>query len=127
MPIPDPYANEPTAEVDLDHYRNWLVAKDAVMKWQKEVKRLEELLGKQMGDASAGTVNGTKVITHRPQKNYAAAALRRDYPDLTAHFVKKTVVDEFQVDDFVAAHPDIAEPYRVRAFRMVVNADDDTM
>lgn len=127
MSIPDPYANEPTAEVDRDHYLAWVKAKDAAARWHKEADRIEQLLKKSLADAHAGTLNGVKVLTNRPQKNYAAAAIRRDYPDLAQHFLQRVVKEEFQVDDFAAAHPDIAEAYRIRSFRMVVGANDNTV
>lgn len=127
MPIPDPYANEPTAEVDAYNYTKWCEAMDAASKWHKEADRIRELLEKQLSGAHAGTVNGKKVLTNRPQRKYAGAAIRRAYPDVAEHFIKKVVLDEFQVDDFVSAHPDLAEPYRIRSFRMVVDPGDDTL
>lgn len=119
MPLPDPYADEPTTELDPDYVKLWREAQAAEKAWEKEAARLRGILEEQLGDAHAGTVNGEKVVTNRPQKNYAGQALRKAYPDLAEHFLKRVVTEEFQVNDFAHAHPDLAEPYRVRSFRNV--------
>jgi hypothetical protein len=127
MGIPDPYLNEPTMEVDQDLYQEWVNAQKNASGWEREARRLRELLEKQGAGAHALTVNRVKVITNRPQANYAAAAIKRDYPDLVEHFTKSVLKDEFQVNDFARAHPEIAEQYRVRSFRLVVNPGDDAV
>ena len=119
MPIPDPHAEEPTVEVDPDYYKNWREAQQAEALWHDEVLRLRAILEKQIGDAYAGTINGDKVITYRPERRYATRSIQRDHPDLTQHFMKRVVVEEFQTDDFIHAHPEIAEKYRIRSFRGV--------
>jgi hypothetical protein len=117
VPLPDPYADEPTAELDPDYVKLWREAEAAKKAWEKEAGRLRGILEDQLGHAHAGTINGEKVIYYRPQKNYAGQAIRRAYPELTEHFLKRVVVEEFQAEEFARAHPDLAEPYRVRSFR----------
>jgi len=117
MPIPDPYADEPTAELDRDLWKRYLEAVDAVEKWTKELDRRRKRLEEQIGRAHAGTVDGVKVIFWRPTATYATAALLKAYPDLTAHFFKRVFRDEFQMSDFAGSHPEIAEQYRSRSFR----------
>ncbi len=119
MPLPDPHANEPVVELDPDLYKLYLEAVDAVDRWTKELNRRRKRLEEQIGDAYAGTIEGLKVITYRPTATFATTRLVKDYPDLTAHFFKKVFRDEFQTEDFVKAHPDIAEQYQSRSFRRV--------
>lgn len=119
MPVPDPHANEPTVEVHRDTWKLYQEATDAVVAWTKERDRLKVQLQDELGDAYAATVDGKKVATFRPQDNWATAALRKDYPDLTDHFMRHRVHVELDVEAFAAQHPDIAEKYRVRSFRSV--------
>lgn len=116
MAIPDPYANEPTTEVDPDLYEQYQKAKIAVKLWTEQLEDLKRKLQDSLGDAHAGTVDGRKVVSYRPQDRYASARIIKDYPDLVTHYFRITAKQEFQVDHFVSQHPDIAEQYRIRAF-----------
>lgn len=119
MPLPDKHANEPVIEIDPDLFHKFGEAKVAVAAWTAEMERLKKLILAQAGDAYALTVGGEKVLTHRPQVNYADARLRKDYPDLTEHFMTMKVETVFDVEAFAAHHPEIAEKYRVRALKEV--------
>lgn len=119
MPLPDPYWNESAVELDPETYKLWLKAKEAAEGWEKEAGRLRDLLAEQLGNAHAGLLNGEKVVTYRPTARYAEARLKTAYPDLVQHFMRKRQVDFFDVALFAAKHPDIAEQYRSRSFRMV--------
>ena len=116
MPLPDPHAGEKTQELDRLLFLEYLEAKRAVAGWEKELKRRKELLIKQLGDATAGTLDGEKVVAYRPKSQYAVGRLIKDYPDLTAHFFKHKINQVFDVEAFSAQHEQIAEQYRVRAF-----------
>jgi hypothetical protein len=113
MPLPDPYANEPTVEVDPDIVMLFHEAKLAEKAWKDEADRLYKRIVEQLGDASAGTIDGVKVLSYRPKSSYAEGRLQKDYPDLTDHFREYKSV--FNVQAFAQAHPEIAERYRVRA------------
>jgi len=117
MPLPDPYANEPTADVDPHTYRLFMEAQDAIKQWEKEAARLKELLIKEIGDAHAGLVDGHKLIYYRPTDRWAEARLIKDNPDLVQHYIKPKVTDTFDMNSFMSSHPDIADKYRVRSFR----------
>jgi hypothetical protein len=123
MPLPDRHANEPTVELDQDLYKYYLEAVDAVDRWEKELKRRRARLEEQLGANFAGTVNGVKVITYRPTAKYAEARLIKDFPDLTSHFFRTVVKEEFQIQDFATSHPEIADQYRTRSFRRVGEED----
>lgn len=119
MALPDPYAHEPTKELNPDKVRLFKAARDAVAKWTAELERLKKELQAELDGAHAGTVDGVKVVTYRPQDRYAVARLVKDNPDITEHFWKHEVVRQFDVDTFTAQHPEIADAYRIRAFNEV--------
>lgn len=114
-PLPDPHAGEPTREVNPDLVARLDAAKDAVKSWTAEVVRLSTRLREEMGDAYAATVGGIKVYSYRPQDNYAVARLRKDYPELTEHFLKHEMTVSLDIALFARAHPEIAEQYRIKA------------
>lgn len=119
MPLPDPHAGEPTAEVNPDTVKLLDEAKRAAKAWTEEVNRLAARLRFEMGDAFAATVGGEKVYTYRPQDKYAVARLRQDYPDLTEHFLKHEMTVTLDIAAFAQRHPEIADQYRVRALNRV--------
>lgn len=119
MSTPEPYAGEPTQEIDRTIFMKWQEAKRNAEAWEHEAKRLRAHLESMLGDAFAATIDGVKVLTYRPGAKYATAAIRRDYPDLTQHFIISRLVDDLDMDRFAAQHPEIAERYRVRSFREV--------
>lgn len=116
MALPDPYANEPVAELDPDLVRAYQEAKLAVKMWTEELERLKEKLKASLGDAHAGLVGDKKLIAYRPQDKFATSRLVRDYPDLAENFYAMQVERVLQLDEFRRQHPDIVEQYRVRAF-----------
>lgn len=116
MPLPDPYENEMTVELDPDKVQLLNEAKDAIRKWTAHYNRLKQELMATLGAAHAGTVNGEKVVYYRPKDQYAITRLEADYADLVQHFQRMEVKEVLDVEAFRAAHPDILERYRVRAF-----------
>ena len=117
----DPHADESTAELDPVTYQDYMNARDAVMSWTAEAERLKALLDQQLGDAYAGTINGRKLVTHRPESRYRVSQLERDYPELTQHYLKERLVTELDMDTFAKVHPEIAEQYRTRSFRTLAD------
>lgn len=116
MPLPDPHEHEMTVELDRDKVKLLAEAKVAILKWTKYYNRLKRELMDALGDATAGTVDGSKVIYYRPKDQYAITRLEQDYPDLVAHFQRMEVKETLDVEAFAARHSDILEKYRVRAF-----------
>jgi hypothetical protein len=119
MALPDKHKDEPTTEVSADAYTKWVEAKNNAVQWGKVAAAYRTLLEQQMGDAFAATVDGIKVLTHRPADTYATARIQKDHPQLTQHFLRHEMVETFDVQKFAAAYPEIAEKYRVRSFREV--------
>lgn len=116
MPLPDPHAGEMTTEINSDLWKQYEEALVTLKEWTEYVTKLKQMILAQLDDAYAGTVNGEKVVAHRPKDQYAISRLRQDYPDLTERFLKWHTEEIFNEEAFVAAHPEIADKYRVRAF-----------
>lgn len=123
MSTPAPYADEPTQEIDRAIFARWQEARSNADAWAKEALRLRTHLESMLGDAFAATIDGRKVLTYRPGQKYATAAIRRDFPDLTQHFMTTKLEEVLDMDRFLAAHAEIAERYRVRSFREVDSAE----
>lgn len=119
MPLPDPHAHEMTVELDENLFARWKTAKGNTEAWDRETKRLRDLLEKQLGDAFAGTVEGEKVLTYRPSQKWAVERIRTDHPDLSRHFMRTKETEYFDIESFVRMYPEVADLYRVRQFRLV--------
>ena len=57
MPLPDPHANESTAELDRDVFKLWQEAKAAEKAWEAEAERLKKKIVADLGEAFAGTID----------------------------------------------------------------------
>lgn len=119
MPLPDPHANEPTTEVNEDLYQNWVQAQAFANGWQERADEFKKMLMEQVGNTFAGTVNGVKVFTYRPENRYATSRLLREQEPLARHFMRQVLKEELDVQAFHQHHPDVVDLYRIRSFREV--------
>ncbi len=115
----DPHADEPKVQLDPVTYREYLQAASNADAWKKEAERLKAILDEQIGDAYAGVVDDEKVITHRPEQRWRLAALVKDYPDITQHYIITEVNRVLDIAAFRKVHPDIADKYQSRSFRLI--------
>lgn len=118
MALPEPKPDESVIEVDRDNYKLLTEARAAIKAWTEEAERLKKKIQEQMGDATAGTVDGRLVTTWRPKETWREAALIKDYPDLTQHYFVTRVDTVFDMGQFRAVHPEIAEKYQSRVFEI---------
>lgn len=119
MTLPDKHADESTAEIDKGLWQLYLDARRAEEGWRKIAEGYREQIMQTLGSSFAITVDGVKVATNRPGKNYATARLMADYPELTKHYMRHTMKEELDIELFASSHPDVAEQYRIRSFREV--------
>ena len=117
MPLPDPYAGEPTTELDPDKVTLWLNAQDAADRWQEHADALKRELMENMGGAHAGLVNGKKVITYRPSDKWATSRIIGEYPEIANHYMVERSIVQLDVEAMRRAHPEIVDRYQVRQFR----------
>jgi hypothetical protein len=115
MTLPKLRPDDVAVEVDEDIRKLIDRAQDAIKQWSAELEQLKNKLKDQMGDATVATVNGQLVATWRPKATWRTSDLRRDYPDLTDHYMVTDTVTKFDVERFAAVHPDVAEKYQTRA------------
>jgi hypothetical protein len=112
----DPHRNESTTELEKSIWLQYLEAKANADAWEKVAQDLRQSLVVQLGDAYAGTVDGRKVVTHRPKNAYAVSRLEKEHYDLVQHFQEAKVTYVTDVARFAKAYPEIAEQYRTRSF-----------
>jgi hypothetical protein len=113
----DPHQAEQTVELDPLLWTLYQQAQINADGWQLEADKLKAKVIAQIGDAYAATVDGIKVAYYRPTAKYAESRLVADNPDLVQHFMKWQRKEIFDLEAFMAQHPDVAERYRVRSFR----------
>jgi len=124
MPLPDPYAEEPAVQVNEDLYRHWRELELFALQYAKAAEAAKALLIQQMADAHAGLIGDVKVVTNRPTKRYATARIMTEREDLAQHFMREVSRKELDLEAFRIRHPEIAEKYRVRSFRVVGGSDE---
>jgi hypothetical protein len=117
MPVPGPHDDEFTVELEPDLWRRYREAVANSVGWKRVAEDLRSELEARLGQATAGTVEGKKVVYYRPADNWAVARIKADYPDLAAHFIRLKEQEVFDIEGFRANHPDIADKYQVRSFR----------
>jgi hypothetical protein len=119
MPLPDKYADEVTFAIEDVLWSHRQRCLENLRHWRQMLDEAEEAIREQMApsNATAVTVDGKKVAYYRPQNTYATKRLQEDYPELTGHYIRSMARDELDMAAFAAAHPEIAEKYRVRAFK----------
>ena len=125
MAVPGKHDDEPCTEVQGDLYADWLHARMQARIWDAKKKELEGRLLAQMGPATGGTVAGRLVCTYRYKDHYAVAALVRDNPALTEHYMKEYTTSRLDIDTFALVHPDIARKYQVREFRVAGSTEEE--
>lgn len=118
MPLPDPYRDEPATQLDADDYASWRAAQEAANAWQKIADQRKERLIKALGNNHAGMIGDEKVLTYRYTSSYATARLVKENESLAQHFYRQETKDVFNMEEFRSRHPEIAEKYRVRQFRV---------
>ena len=119
MPLPDKYEEEPAVQVSAEMFEEWTEVTARIVKLQAYADDLKAALIKQVGDAHAGKVGDKKVVTHRPENRWATARIIKERGDLAQHFMRQVTKEEFDLEAFRARHPEVAEEYRIRSFRLV--------
>lgn len=125
MGVPKKHDDEPRTEVQGDLYADWAHAKAQAKIWEIKAKELEAKLLAQMGSATGGMVGGRLVCTYRYKNSYAVAALVRDNPALTEHYMKEYTTNRLDIDTFALVHPEIARKYQVREFKQAGTVEEE--
>lgn len=119
MPVPTPHDQEKSVEIPGGLFKSYQEARKNREDWERHEQYYREKIEAILGDARAGTVGGVKVVTYRPSEKWSTVGIRKAHPEISAHFVVTRTIEDFDMSAFVAHHPDLAEPFRSRSFRMV--------
>lgn len=122
MALPDKYEAEDVVEIPAELYAKLTEANSNVDGWTRIRDGYKKMVQTLLGKANAGMVDGVKVITYRPSNKWAEARIVKDHPDLAEHFMTTRMSIVFDMEAFRLRHPEIAEAYRVRQFRV---SDED--
>lgn len=122
MALPDKYEAEDVVEIPAELYAKLTEANSNVDGWTRIRDGYKKMVQTLLGKASAGMVDGQKVITYRPSNKWAESRIIKDHPDLAHHFMTTKTQVVFDMEAFKLRHPEIAEAYRIRQFRV---SDDD--
>jgi len=117
MPVPGPHDDEFTVELDEDTWVSYRKAISHAAAWKAIADALREKLEASLGEATAGILDGKKVLYYRPAEKWAEARIIKDYPELAQHFIRVKEQHVFDIEAFRLAHPGIADKYQVRSFR----------
>lgn len=96
-------------------YREMRDNRDAL---DKQISKLEQELREAVGDATEATIFGETVVTNKPVNTFRAKEFAADNPVLFKEFTRPVLKDEFDVDAFKAAHPNLFTQYQSRQFRV---------
>lgn len=118
MAVPGKHDDEPRTEIQGDLYADWMDARDQENRWKIRATELRAELQRQLGTNTGGLVNGKLMVTYRYKETYAIAALIRDNPALTEHYMKEQTTSVLDIDTFALVHPEVAQRYRVRELRL---------
>lgn len=96
-------------------YREMRDNRDAL---DKQIDKLEQELREAVGDAHEATIFGEVVVTNKPVNTFRTKEFSNDNPVLFKEFTKPVLKDEFDVEAFKAAHPNLFTQYQSRQFRV---------
>lgn len=118
MPV-DPHADEPIAELDPVKWALYVELLKAMEAGKQRLEALRKEFEEAIGPAYAGVVDGKKVITYRPrQGTYNTTLLRKEYGELTQHFMREETKDVLDMELFAKAYPEYAAKYQTRDFKV---------
>lgn len=118
MPV-DPHADEPTAELDPVKWALYVELLKAMEAGEQRLEDLRKEFEEAIGQAHAGVVDGKKVITFRPRTgSYNTTLLKKEYGELTQHFMHPVTRDALDMELFARAYPEYAAKYQTRDFKV---------
>lgn len=107
--------------VDLDEYlpvlEAWYEATLEIKDLQAKIDQYKALLGKIMGDATIGRVDGQPVVTFRPIESFNSSDFRKKYPDTYRFFVHEVTEKRFDKDLLRRTRPELWEEFQTRPMK----------
>jgi hypothetical protein len=85
--------------------------------WSKRRDKLRAEIEEVMGDATIGTIDGSKVVVYEPVERFRGAEFRKLYPDTYQFYTREVTKTQFDEEWFRASRPDLYEQFRVRPLK----------
>lgn len=118
MPV-DEHADEPTVELDPVKWALYVELLKAMEAGKQRLESLRKEFEVAIGAAHAGKVGDKKVITYRPRTGtYNTTLLKKEYGELTQHFMREETKDVLDMELFAKAYPEYAAKYQTRDFKV---------
>jgi hypothetical protein len=120
-----PLRPTPTARtrVDLAEHRQLLADLATVEEQEKQIQALKaELrakLKKIIGEGGEGILDGRPIYAYVATEGFAAAKLKKDYPDFYDHYCKTQMQTVLDVDRLARELPELYAAYQVRSLMPV--------
>jgi len=113
---------KPEAEtVALDDYvpvlEAWYVASQKIKELNAEIAKYKALLGKVMGAATCGTVDGQKAVDFEPIENFNGTEFSKMYPDTHRFYHREVTKKVFDKEWLRADRPDLWEQFQSRPMK----------
>lgn len=107
--------------VALDDYvpvlEAWYAANQKKKELDVEIAKYKALLGKVMGTATVGTVDGVKAVDYEPIENFNGTAFSRQYPDTHRFYHRDVTKKVFDKEWLKADRPDLWEQFQSRPMK----------
>jgi activator of HSP90 ATPase len=95
---------------------------DQIRKWEAERAQARAEMAKILGDAEAATIAGKVVIHFEWINKMRTKELQKDHPDLYRIYTREVTKDEFDMDWFRRAQPELFRQYQTRVLRNELEA-----
>jgi hypothetical protein len=109
--------------VDLTEHRQLLADLATVEEQEKQIQALKAELRAKLkeiiGEGGEGVLDGRPIYAYVATDGFAAAKLKKDWPDFYNHYCKTQMQTVLDVDRLARELPDLWESYRVRSLMPV--------
>lgn len=107
--------------VDLDEYlpvlEAWYEASREIKALEAKIDQYKTLLGKIMGDATIGRIDGQVAITYRGIESFSSTEFKKKYPETYRFFVHDVTEKRFDKQWLRQSRPDLWEEFQTRPMK----------
>jgi hypothetical protein len=97
-----------------------------IKRWQAERDQAREEMAKLLGEAEVATIGGKEVIHFERIKKMRTADLKKDHPDLYRIYSREITKEEFDLEWFERAQPELYREYQTRVLRNTIDIPGTT-
>lgn len=99
-------------------YERYLRCKALRDQWQDAMDLARSELALAMGDAEEGFISGKRVLTYAREDRFNSTEFKKQYPDLHRLYMRDVSKQQFDLDSFKIARPELFEQFQVRSLRI---------